>query len=491
MTEVSSFGLMRIGAAILALPVEAIREVVACPAELAAFPGAGEGVIGALRLRGTVLPVVDLAAALGLKCGAASDGVVVVMRCDSHLVGLRVHAVCGIGNVRARDMRHVSFTGPCTRPSLVTHSFEHGADVVALLDARRIAALPDIPLVEEIAPGSVNQALDGADPILLFRIGALRFGVHASIVQATTPRISFTPSALESGLCLGVIDHHGVEIPVVDMLRALSVGGGERAREGGVLILRYPSGASLGFALDDVVDIVRPAVSDLMPMPRLATAGSDLFRGVLPGEHGTQYFILDGDALIAHEWLSSLARFSRLKVASPSGAVQRSSASVSTERYLLYSCVGLHASLLAQIAEITPYPSRVAGLCAGQRGLLGLFDHRGVAIPLFCLATLIGGPSAVDPASARVLLVKDGDRIAGFVVEGLQAIESGHLPAQAASGSRWNEPQQRLEDCTVQIVEEGRRLVSRLDLFALLDAIDPGVVPAVSSAERRPFALAG
>jgi purine-binding chemotaxis protein CheW len=61
-----TYGLMRIGGALLALPVSAIREVVPGQAAYAPLPVKAEGLLGAVDIRGAIISVLDLSSTLGL-----------------------------------------------------------------------------------------------------------------------------------------------------------------------------------------------------------------------------------------------------------------------------------------------------------------------------------------------------------------------------------------------------------------------------------------
>jgi purine-binding chemotaxis protein CheW len=59
-----------------ALPLHAVREVLAAP-EATRLPGAPPAALGVFNLRGEVVPMLDTAALLGLEPGAASEWVAV------------------------------------------------------------------------------------------------------------------------------------------------------------------------------------------------------------------------------------------------------------------------------------------------------------------------------------------------------------------------------------------------------------------------------
>ena len=81
-----------------ALPLEAVREVVLPQPPFARVPRSGAAVRGAMNLRGRVVPVVDLAALLGLAAPPLGerDGQVIVLEGPRPGLGVLVASVIGV-----------------------------------------------------------------------------------------------------------------------------------------------------------------------------------------------------------------------------------------------------------------------------------------------------------------------------------------------------------------------------------------------------------
>lgn len=77
-----------------AIPVASVLEV-AEPCNVAVVPGAPSALLGICNLRGTILPVFDLATILGVPRGE-DGGVIVVTRYEHASVGLAVSTVIGV-----------------------------------------------------------------------------------------------------------------------------------------------------------------------------------------------------------------------------------------------------------------------------------------------------------------------------------------------------------------------------------------------------------
>ncbi len=96
---------VRIGEQLFALDIMSVREIRGWTASTP-LPHAPDYVLGMINLRGTVLPVVDLAGLLGLsKITPDQSSVVVVADIGDRPVGLLVDAVCDIVTVVEGEMK--------------------------------------------------------------------------------------------------------------------------------------------------------------------------------------------------------------------------------------------------------------------------------------------------------------------------------------------------------------------------------------------------
>ncbi len=91
----------------LALPMEALREVVRC-GPLIALPRRAAGVLGGIDLRGVVVPVLDLRQRLGHEVRAGERPCVIVMVHDGDILGLLAERVSGVFAAEAARLASVS-----------------------------------------------------------------------------------------------------------------------------------------------------------------------------------------------------------------------------------------------------------------------------------------------------------------------------------------------------------------------------------------------
>jgi purine-binding chemotaxis protein CheW len=88
---------VRVGAELYALPVDAVLEI-AEVGRLTPVPGARSGTLGLQNLRGSALPVFDLACLLGVS-GSERPARVVIVDHEGCRAGLAVDEACDVGGL--------------------------------------------------------------------------------------------------------------------------------------------------------------------------------------------------------------------------------------------------------------------------------------------------------------------------------------------------------------------------------------------------------
>jgi purine-binding chemotaxis protein CheW len=111
------------------------------------LPHAPDYVRGVINLRGSVLPVVDLAKRLGIEAGEPNErSVIIVVDVGGRTVGLRVDAVSDILSIPTSDLQ--------APPDLVTEQADAFIRALTIVEGRMIRVLEVgrvMPAVEEAA----------------------------------------------------------------------------------------------------------------------------------------------------------------------------------------------------------------------------------------------------------------------------------------------------------------------------------------------------
>jgi len=510
------YGLLGLAGVDVALPLSALREVVPHPSVLAALPVTAPGLVGAMELRDLVVPVVDLRFVLGAATGAsvgarpdgAMDQVVVVVADGDQLLGLVADEVRGVLRVPDEQLLALRAGGGSL---LVSHTFRHldGSGIVSVLDAAALVGLPGVPTVQELprAAAATGVGARGARRTLtLLRCGPQVVALDVRHVHTTLPGGTVVPSVLDGDLCLGVAPCTGREVPVVDPLVMLGLGAlAPEHRDGAGLVLDLGDGYVV-LALTALLDIVQVDADQVLALPPFSVPRPELLTGMVDLPGVGQCLVLDGDAWRNAPQLLALAALNTAvggsgstsrasAVPAPSAAVDAVTPATPREGrpYLTYAAGAEVATPLEQVSEILPLPTTHTPTSAGAGGpdgVVGLLAHRGSALPLVHLPTVLGVTGAAPSAASCVLLVEVDGAHVGFAVDALHDIEP--LRWEDPEADRENRPPGvagALHASPLVQVGDDPRLLRDLDLRSLARAVRDarGAGTGAGSAELLPL----
>jgi purine-binding chemotaxis protein CheW len=270
-----------------ALPLTSVHEVVALPEGVVVVPHTDSVMLGAMSLRGQLLPLVSLRGLLGLRAGGQASGRsrVVVARIGKGLVGLSVDgmgeilrlpesAIDPVPAILTRGNAEAQIQGICR--------LEGGSRLISVLSTEHL--FRDQTLLEQITPQTEkNHDMDRADgpatvydQFIVFQLGGEEYGLPIGSVDEvvrvpdTLTRLPKAPAFIE-----GVMNLRGRVVPVIDQRRRFKfVGQGERRRER-IVVVRIDH-MQAGFVVDTVSEVLSIPQNQLRPTPDLAADGSQV-----------------------------------------------------------------------------------------------------------------------------------------------------------------------------------------------------------------------
>ena len=443
-------GLIRLGRFCIALPAETIREVVPRPEEFLAFPSPIPEIIGAITLRGQMIPVLDLERMLapaGADGPRSAGSIVAVIRHGDLVHGIIADGIDGVASLHESATGRLEHPGSAGDNDLVRATFVHSNRAGIIIDPAALGAVPGLPMVADKV-GQGRAAQKGAEPTLIFRIGGLCCAVPAACVDASLPVQPLAPAPLDDGLWIAMLQHNGFEIPVVDTLALFGQGQVGARASGGAVVLRTrpkPDDAPEGFGLvalliDSVDDIVRLRPGMIAPLDE-ELAAVPFGAGVMDLAGGP-CLLIDAERLVADERLirlggirqdiaadgpsTSLAVSVKQQSAAAAGATDGGAGTDEREPHLVFMVAGAnYAAPLMTIDEILVGNVAMIPLETPRRHVVGLLSHRGCAVPVLDLGGCLG---ASGRGNAEFLVIARVDRPGlprrvGFVVDTLRSVE--------------------------------------------------------------------
>ncbi|CAD6541492.1 hypothetical protein LMG27952_03780 [Paraburkholderia hiiakae] len=274
----------KVGATALALPMDAIQEIIRVPA-LQQSPLANEVCIGMLNLRGATIPVLDFSALLGFARASGAQAsvdeqrIVVLHRNDLHF-GMLVDEVASIVAYREEDMLPMpAYGGNAQRSLFAGYLAAEDRPGVLLMNADALFANERVVALAAghrdlyrnvLAQAAQKRGAGTRQTLVTFRIGQL-IGVRiAQLREVIDYRDDIMRTPGLPGVVRGMLNLRGVLVTVIDVRAMYGMPPYEDLTRAKVLIVEYER-EKYGLLVDSVEDIVTLTGSAQLSMPQAFT----------------------------------------------------------------------------------------------------------------------------------------------------------------------------------------------------------------------------
>ncbi len=477
-TALLHYGIVRAAGQDIAIAASELVEAVDMPPQLMPMPGASALMAGMFMLRGQLIPVLELqrlmappgpaltvadgpAAAVGAgSAGPAAARQVAVVAHGGMRLGLGVDAIAEVLRVLPAAIIPLAGApgGPFDR--WLVADGPGGRALPVLQVAALLERTPGVVPAREPAAAGLMASAGGVDgqarPLAaprrhtLAMLGAQVLAFDFADVPDVRPMPEMRPFFAASGALLGLVAWRGHDVPVADLQRLLDLPAAAPATSAGprpLLMVLQREGRLLGLQVDALLGMEMAATDAIVPLGAGASLHPECYAGALrTAQHGIAA-VLRVDALLAHPLvasflegqLSAAARKAPQAVSPTSPSPVQAAGARTT--FLVYQAGGGCATPLAEVEEILAYPSPAVRIDAAGSGMCGLVECKGRPLEVFDLRTLLGLPEAEATPQARVLVVRRGERLRGFLVDSLVSLVTADAAAQigrepAAGGSR-------------------------------------------------------
>lgn len=286
-----------------AFPLEEVSAIVRAPGEVRALPGAGPAILGVAVHGANLLPVVALADLLGLpRSPAGPRSRLLIASVGGAPAGLLVDAALGALRARARDISPApAVLDRGSGEARIAAIARTPAGLTAILSVRRLFDEATTAHLEALAgrcgPAAPPAALEAAEPVLVFRLGAESYAVPAGVVEAVgraPAELRRPPNAPAFVAGLGSL--RGEVVPLID--QRLRFGAPAAAAPRAVIFTRA-GGAPAGLLVDRVDRILRLRAAELEAAPAFAGDAGALFERVSAVEaDGRPLLLVSAEALL-------------------------------------------------------------------------------------------------------------------------------------------------------------------------------------------------
>lgn len=453
----------------LAIPANDVSEVIRRPS-VTRLPLSPPGLLGVANLRGTVIPIVSLAALIGRdKAGASSRRVVVVGR--GRPVGLTVDDVSSLGpsdRLRSGDdpVRFIDVDalidkhfGAVSKPTV-----PGGGIVSADKNAKPSSAVPtDAFFSFEVAGQEFALPLDSVHEVL---------GVPDAV--AIVPR---TDDAM-----LGAVTLRNHLLPLVSLatLLGLSTAGTGSAAK---IVVASIGEVRVGLVVDALKAIVRATRDQIDPVPLVLTRGRQeaQIQAICRLDEGRRLMsILSTDNLLEE----GLAELLAAQSDNEDQLMADSAASAGTEQFVVFQLGGEHYGLpIGSVIEVVAPPEKLTKLPKAPKFVDGVMNLRGEVVPVIDQRRRFEAASGTG-GKARIVIVRIGNCLAGFVVDGVSEVlkVSGD---QLRPSPDLTTKQSKVIDRIANLELDGR-MILLVDPQELLDQAEQDMIAAMHGTASAP-----
>ena len=253
------------GDAFLGVPTTSLAEV--CPVnELYPLLVKSDGLLGALNLRGQLIPLIDPSVIFGFSSNMVKPRFAAVLRQGGKVLAIGIDEVAGLATVAKSAIQPVEGLAGCSE-GLADGIFYEAGMAVTLANVANIFRLSGATVV---SAGATNRAAikkTNGQHSITFEAGGAFFSVPAVEVYGTVPRQIIEKNALSSEICLGSVNHHNRRIPVLCTVDLFQIGEKRQNRQAELLVLRFPNDQLLGLAVDAIrnMEAVSPELFSTVP----------------------------------------------------------------------------------------------------------------------------------------------------------------------------------------------------------------------------------
>ncbi|MCB1739114.1 MAG: purine-binding chemotaxis protein CheW [Gammaproteobacteria bacterium] len=482
---------------VFAIPMINVLEIIRIP-DTVSVPMTPPSLIGLANLRGSVLPVLDLRALLGLNAGTFDDATRVMVVDMGRPVGLvvdRVNRVFDVDPNSLESAEHVQSTIDASLVQGVVKNLD-GAALVQLIDLDRAVGngfesmlgtertdaaqgLGAVDIEERsLAKRDVDEDEDGLQ-LVIFELDGQEYGFDIRDVEEIVrvpDEISAVPNSGHH--VLGLVNLRAQLLPLVSLRRMFSLPEQALNDHNRILVLSLGRAAGRGDAVGIVVDQVREVlrvaqdVQDKVPA-MLRQSGDMQEIGAVCRLNGGKRLVslLTAGALFQNTMVQQALEIRDERAESSSeelmDTVERLDEEDETQLVVFTLADQEFGVPIAVVQEITRVPDELTRVPKTPDFIEGLVNLRGSVLPVVDMRCRFGMARMSHSERQRILVLELGAVRTGFVTDSV--LEVLRLSKTLIEQSpKLSDEQARVVGRVVNFKEK-KRIIQVLDAHELLD----------------------
>ena len=423
----------------VAVTTDFVRQIVPRPQTLARLPRREGALDGVFKLRGQVVPVVNLGTWLQLPSGTEPPHVM-VLGTEGQVIGVAIDAIHGLLRVRASKVETVLHDAADDGFFSSVLSLADDGELLSVLDPLRLMSKArawasegqNVPSGAPAEADTPNRPMrNGANPThtqALVRLGAAALAVpfqhvREVLTQPPVQRVFGRETAM-----LGMVRWRGVDVPLADPAKMLQLPLASAAQGKRLMMVLEHEGRHLALPVDGVMAVRAFASEKVQAASDTALFPPDTYAGSTTLDDGQRVLLLDSTHVLAAYGFKPLHGNGALALTTLTATVSAQE-QAKTQPYIVFDMDGEWAAPMSALQEITPFPADFKSAEGSHPAITGTFAWRGKTLPVLDVR-----PSSKQPAGGgtprtttpKLMVVKANGRMAALVVNEVLALLPAH-----------------------------------------------------------------
>ncbi len=417
-----------------ALPMAPVDEIIRVP-EMTPVPLSPDAVVGAVNLRGRVVPVAALRPLLGYPEGDAGEARRIFVTSVRGGLGLLADAVLETTVLTPEQIRPAAnVTELAALPWLdgVVHCDQglvQCLDLERLVDAGNIEVMP--PAASDSGASMALQQTAGRGPVearhelLGVAVGDQTFALPLdSVVEILQEPGDLSPVPDGPEAMIGIADWRDRPLPLLDLGRRFGLPCADDVSARRVLVVPLSgdrgdvAGAVVGLVADAAREVLRVPDRQVDPVPEVMRASGHLDEcsAVARLEDGRLVSVLEPQRLVSERQLRDATQ--------ATGDADDDAAHADGEQFVLFDLAGqAYGVPIAAVKEIIRPPETLTRVPRAPALVEGALNLRGSILPLVGLRQYLGLGAVPEEDAARVLVLRRETAWLGFGVDAVLRVE--------------------------------------------------------------------
>lgn len=510
----------------LALPIEALREVIP-KTQIEPLPVQAEYIIGGVNLRNAMVPIIDLAILFNKTPNTQSNQCVFIIRHNDQVIGIKADRLDGLFFINQKNLSPYSNVNQ-ENSKFMLASLKHPdkgslynlLNIQELFSLNNLAAAKENEIFKDSNAFEIESSLsdtaaenneDETVHLILMRTGLIEIAVDTIEIETTIAHPKIQPTAMAKDYFKGTIDFQSMDIPAIDLCKLLQLDTDAVPTE--CFIIRTEHGP-LALLIQNILEIIHISTDKLSTLPKIGFKKPHFLKSTLDNDNipkaikeklkprGFHHLVLDAANISKDSELLDLTKtycqknitdrpsqtnknqdIEPFQVNSATSEVQEGDVSKTVEDTGLISTNSHNDDEMTlitfmtkrelscpveQVLEVLPFDARLQKNTPDEF-ISGILTNRARSIPIVDLTQMIEGSPGQNSNQSSILLIQVESELVGFIVSKLNSIEYARkippIPLLDVRERPQYNPLQTTQNMA-EITKNNKRILPVLDLIS-------------------------